>query len=250
MVLHIQSLCFIYSAPCPLKRRRLFSKRPQTNRAVVRSCVFGTRHRFLVLTNQTWKTSHCPPEAPIFMEKGPLWSFCSVPLFSKRGTWGPGRRRAITRPRLFDFPVWTFVCPSAPTPFCFAFPMALPSWLPPLFLCKHSCEVYLICFSALPAPCVSKIATGIHENVMSSDVYNPKESLTIFYNKTTWMSVFYVGKASQAHNAAITTQCIMYNLSCAPGAMVNRAMPSRLHGTISRIKRCPERSTIVVIRGQ
>ena len=54
--------------------------------------------------------------------------------------------------------------------------------------CLHGCLLFFsvninmkyICFAfSLTAPCVSKIAAGIHENVMSSDVYNPKESLMV-----------------------------------------------------------------------
>ena len=132
--------CASFILPLLFKETSSFSKRPHTNTA--RGRVFGTRYRFLAvtrlcLTNQTGKPSHCPPELPLSMEKGPLWSFHPMPLFSKWGPWSPARWRARARPCPSGFPVWTSVSPTAPPPFCFAFTVVLPSWPPPLFLCKR-----------------------------------------------------------------------------------------------------------------
>ena len=74
---------------CPLsfKETSSFSKRPRTNSGKRLRVWYKTQvpdcDRDLCLTNQTGKPSHYPPEVLLSVEKGPLWSFHPMPLFSK-----------------------------------------------------------------------------------------------------------------------------------------------------------------------
>lgn len=152
------------------------------------------------------ETRHCSPEAPVFVEEGP---FSPMPLCSKWGSWSAERPQTLTATCSPGFPAWTL----PPYLFCFALSTALPSCLPPPFsLSMLIWSIFVLLFSLACPLCVQNSQVEFVRMLMSSDVYNPKESLMVSYNKMTWMSVFCVGKASQVHSTAITMQCIMYNL--------------------------------------